>query len=425
MTSDATAIDPALIAEVESFQHRLLIRAGFDPETFAQRSDADEVTLPIRIASRGLRLIFRITGHRDRAEEIGSFIEYARERSREAPLLRKLTAERTARDPAPVSRYQRRDDHSFLLEIRSLIRAALDKLPAGDPRRDMIQTIDRTLLATAPLGRCDAWIRASADRRSFAITIDDEIVRLASQMGFLFAEIIGEHRDTMILDSHRAEELLTKADGPITQFGKIVRGFIIDGSSLMAIPPARPSRFSRDVMATFVQLAAIFILAHEYSHAHLGHFDDHGQFLRMMEECEDDDEEAARYQKARTDSIEAEADANARAVVLCVCRFWNYDPSLMGAAAVSILSVYDAVYRSIAASAGFDESRADAIVSRLFNHPSPSERLRRLINPSAPSDVWAHYVAKGLAQHRFEVRPDRIHRRWSGLLTALSRVATS
>lgn len=419
MTFDTTVIDPALIAEVEQFQHRQLIRAGFDPERFAQRSDADELTLPIRLAAHGLRLALWITGRRERAEQVGAFLEHARERARDAPRLRELTAERSARDPAPASRYQRRDDHSFLLEMRSIMRSALDQLPAGNPLRGMIKTIDTTLLATAPLGRCNASIRASADRCSFAIILDDEIGRLAVQMGFLFAQLVVENRGSMILDPRRAEELLAKADGPIVQFGKIVRGFITDGSSLMAVPPARPSRFSIDVMTTFAQLAVIFILAHEYSHAFLGHLDDRTQALRLMEESEDEDGEAEG--QTQTNSIEAEADASARAVVLCVCRFWNCDPSLAGPAAIAILSVYDAVYRSMASGTGASAGRIDAIVGELFHHPAPVERLRRLIDPSAQSDGWAYCVAEGLSQYRAEAQPDQIHGRWSGLLAALYR----
>jgi hypothetical protein len=420
MTIDAAAFDRDLLAEVERFQHRQLTLAGFDPDTFAQRSDADEVSLPTRLAAQGLRLALWATGRREQAAQVGDYLKLARARARDAPRLRELTAERLAADPAPPSRYQRRDDYSFLLEMRTIIRAALERLPASDPLRAMIGTIDATLLATAPLGRCNASIRASADGRNFAIILDDEIGRLAVQMGHLFAGLVVENRGTMVLDSRRAEALLATADGPIVQFDRIVRCFVEDGSSMMALAPATPSRFEIGVMTTFAQLAVIFILAHEYSHAFLGHLDDRHQQLRLMDE-DGDDEEADLREQARTVSFEAQADANARAVVQCVCRYWGCDSGLAGPAAIAILSVYDAVYRSIATGAGAGSSRLDAIVGEIFRHPPPRERLDRLIDTRVPSEIWGYYVAQGLARVRAPARFKTIHARWNGLVAALGR----
>lgn len=416
MTSERAIFDRELTDYVERFQHRQLIAVGLDPDRFARRTDADEVSLPIRLAAHGLRLVFQVVGRREQAQQLGEFLGFARARAREAPRLRRLISQRTARDPAPASRYQRLDDHSFLIEMQSIVRAALERLPPSNSLRAMIVTIDSTILATAPIGRCNAFIRSSADGRFFAIILDDEIVRLAVQMGYFFADLVVEKQGAMILDSRRAEELLADSAGPIAQFDKIIGGFVEDGSSLMAIPPARPSSFAIDVMTTFAQLAVIFVLAHEYSHAMLGHLEDRRGQLALMEEDETVEEEA------RSSIVEAQADANAWAVVQCVCRSWGCDPALAGPAAISILSVYDAVYRSIAEATGGDGSaRLDAIVGEIYNHPAPGERLRRLIDESAANEAWAFYVARGLTRYRAAVRPSHIHTRWRRLVSALDR----
>ncbi len=80
------------------------------------------------------------------------------------------------------------------------------------------------------------------------------------------------------------------------------------------------------------------------------------------------------------------------------------DPGLAGGAAIAILSVYDAVYRSIAEDTtspdGGGSARLDAIVAEIYHHPAPAERLQHLIDTSVPSEIWAFYVAEGLARFR-------------------------
>jgi hypothetical protein len=413
--------DAELLATVEGVQLRAIKDAGFDPATFSERTDAVERTFGRRMYLRGVSAWLRLTGRSREADLVKDALAFGASTARHTARLPIVLRDVAARMPGTILRYQRNDDHYMLEEMRQILVSALSTLPAGDPARGLLETLDATQLATAPIGRCNAIIQANRAGDRFAIILDDEVGRVASQMGLLFASLVKRSGKQMTLDSRHAVAQLAAGTRAQQVYRTMVEAFVEYGSTTLAagLPPR--GRFDIDVMSTFAQLGLIFVLAHELAHAHLGHLSARRGPAAMIV----DDEETMAEEESFAQAAELEADALAKRIAQCVCRFWDVDPGLVGPAALMILQLYGSAYDQVAAQAARPanaEQRA-AAVRAAFSHPTPEDRLARLLSTDVPAEVWAIHVAQHLRAAGRETERRPLHKRWRKLDAALARAA--
>lgn len=410
MTVAATSNDPEMIAEVERIQLRALEEGGFDPASFAKRTDALEFKPLRRMAMHGLVALLHLTGRTGLAQTLAHNLMYMADISAEAANLPASIRDVARRFPPPTSRYQREDDHYFLMEMRHTIISALTQLSDDVPLRALLETINHTILATAPIGRYNAEIRSGPSRDVFAVILDDEIGRVAVQMGLIFAALVDEKDGRLVLDSRLAVEKLSKGGTAISSYRSIVEGFVHHGSSMVAMLEIPRNAFAKKAMLTFAQLSVVFVIAHEFAHVHLGH----------LKSCMLEDENA---EIAFAVAAEVDADLLAMEVTQCVCRYWGINPGLAAPAAAAVLSVYGSVYATIGRRCGHggqvSATTLEAAIRLATSHPSPSDRLQHLLSPEEPAAVWAIHVVHKLHASLTDSHTARSpHARWTKLAKA-------
>lgn len=404
----------ALIARLERLQLAALRRGGFDPETFVGRTDMVELSPARRAAVTGGAWLMRLAGRTGLADNLGSLAKYMNAVAPGARAFPGLLRAAAAAAPSPPTRYQRQDDHLLLWEMRGRLADAIGAFAPDDPRRGLQETLARTTLATAPLGRCNAMIFADPGQTQFAVIVDDELARLLVQMGLLYGRLIRSNGAAMVLDSALAEQRLAMETPEVGAFRSLVDVFLTRGTSELAASLGAPSAFEVGVMTTFVQLAWVWILAHELAHAHLGHLKALGGQWGLLEEDDADPAAEAAFILA----AENEADRLATEVTQAACVRLGCNPGLAVPAAAMVLQVFSSVYAGVAgraAPSGPSEAR-EIVIRDHFRHPTPDERLSRLIAPRR--DTWAWYVRQGLAGVRSAAGP-QLHPRWTPLADAL------
>jgi hypothetical protein len=397
---------------VERIQFRALTQGGFDPSTFSRRLDAQEITPLKLLAMRAAVAWLRLRGRKHDAGVLSGMLAYVARVSPDLARFEETKASFHRKFEQPRSKYQREDDHILLMLIRDAILQALAELPESDSLGGLVKTIRVTTLATAPIGRCNAEIRKCRRSDRFAIILDDEVGRAASQMGLIYAAIAGENDGRVVLDSLQAVANLNEAGAAVQSYRSMVQAFVCDGSTRIAIPMLPENEFATRVMSTFAQLSLVFVLAHEYAHAHLGHL------RRPFDStAKDDDAADAAFGIAE----ETQADLLAMEVTEVVCRNWGCNPSLAFAGAAAVLCLYASAYDSIGSmhrcGAG-TSTYADAI-RKATRHPSPSDRLHQLL-AHQPAATWAFHVVRCLQQIGTQTCSGKPHPRWAALEAAFA-----
>jgi hypothetical protein len=197
-----------------------------------------------------------------------------------------------------------------------------------------------------------------------------------------------------------------------------VDDFISQGSSIATAPLLPRSEFDIGVTTTFVQLGFLWILAHELGHAHLGHLTGRRFPARMIDESPDEEDES---DEAFAAAQELEADAFAASVTKGICRMWGCNPGLSGLAASMILQVYGSAYARLADhySPHAPHDAVELAIRATYRHPTPRERLARLLSPHDAAENWAIHVAARL-DGATSIRAARQHHpRWTPLCAAL------
>jgi hypothetical protein len=405
-------IDPTLCALIERVQRRHILAAGFDPDKFAARTDAGEFGVGRRLILTVLAPVLRFTSRRREAEAIDAVLGYVNVVGGGMSGLNGAIAAAQTRHPEPATTLQRRDDHVFLCELRAMIVGAVGADLVDPSLRSFCDTLDRTLLATAPIGRCNAVIHANTAADNYAMVLDDELGRACVQAGFIFAALVEEGADaTMSFDVSKLSERLSPQIAG--SFCSMVASFVEKGSTRWAAPLAPRSEFAIGAMTTFSQLALAWMLAHEVAHAHLQHLTPVRR--RALLDADDDD----RRELSFAIEAEFEADAFAKRICQAICLHWGCAPGLAGASAAIALLLYDSAYDAIARAIGIDKAHGVATSRAVFRHPAPSERIARLVSGNNPIEVWARETILLLRHEASQLKVRRVHQRWSTLSDAL------
>lgn len=416
------ATDRNLLSRIESWQQRFITQAGFETSEFLQSGTEFEPIDPERIAE--LRQL--LSGRTDPEaialrEKLDSFELYGQ---MHMPDPDKYNAAFNQADQAharPTSRFQRLDDHYLLCELVQHLNSAAHLVPA-DYRQQFLETLSKMTVVTAPMGRCNAFVIRDPKTSQSGIIIDDEIMRVSVQIGFLIARLVELDGRQIIWDTDIAIKRISHEPDIVQHYFHTIMGFLSQGTSRLA-PPLHVDQPRQEVMLLFSQLSIIWCICHEMGHVSLGHLDGNGSAMEMLEEIELD--------SIDTDiDREVAADTYADIITSTVCKLWALDHTPSYAAGTIILSVYHSVFQTLCtlSAPSLDNSQYTQAIREYSRHPSPEERL------IARTQSYQHYEQQSAMQFLNAVfdhlnahllpfcttgGPIYFHPRWSRFLSTL------
>jgi hypothetical protein len=410
MTNLRRNIDHNLYKKVENAQLRILIKNGISPKSFNEKKDSFKLTFFERATARIFLTVFSIL----RKTVVVTFLKQVLKLDSRAPFEASKSSEFREEIirlcPPTTFLYQREDDYYFVIEHIHQIIQATSTLPTSSPLKTLDTTVSRTLIALAPIGRCNARL-ISGRFNTAALLLDDGMILLSAQMGALFASLLETNGDNVVLDSNNVSRCFIKNPLASRIYYKIVDDLIYQGKSgtyahLLPLDNQKIRAFE-----IFSELAITFILAHELAHIHLGH-------LNLLSKDEIVDELLPMQ-------AELEADQLAKEILRLVCQNKGYDPDLAGVSSVFIMAIYDSVYDTIGNLFGIRDRLGDECfderIAVATAHPPAKERIKRLLSGTSPTESWAIQLVSHLkATDKYHIpRQRKPHRCWSHIIDNL------
>lgn len=301
---------PPLLAEIERRQAIYIREAGFDPATFARRSIGERRFMGLKFsAMKALSYLMPREKGRELRNVISRFQAYEAGHGVSYNAFQGAFQRIATLYPPPQSRLQRPDDHYLLCELMQHLSGVIPLCPDAI-RAPLERALANANVTTAPMGRCNAFVISNAASGQSGIIMDDEIVRLSTQIGFLLARVVGREGRPLYWNPDEAVDRLDADAAGLEAGAWVILAFAQRGSSLLAPPPPPASESQIDVMVLLSTLAVIWSIAHELGHVALGHLC-RGGSLAMIEEVELDDIEG---------DLQRESDADAFARARCARR---------------------------------------------------------------------------------------------------------
>ena len=390
----------------ERAQIRAIERRGFKAEKFSTLIQS-EISVVSQIKYKILFLAIKIFGSAEHSEIASKLSKYQDFYKEEWRLIPAATEAMAARFPPPATKYQRVDDHYALMELKEILVAALTGCDKYSRWELVLKTLKRTLIVTAPIGRCNAESRSTADG-NYVVVLDDEILRVSTQMGLIFSQLIEWRGDFIVLDTDNIVKKFSTDLSIRRSYQSIVRGFVKYGSSIFSSPLVPREERDATAMAMFSQFGVMFVLAHELGHVTLGHLD------RTISA---DNQEIDDLELAYKDEIDA--DEFASELVACVSRFLGYPTNFTALAAAAILPVYASVYRQLALrkiNTTASELQLQNAIRIMTSHPPPEERLERIFSNSDSTSLWSAKVVRELLNSIGATECERYHPRWERII---------
>lgn len=416
-------VNDRLVRRIEKVQARYLALDGAPLEKAAQAQTFDPL---LGLKLRGMKLLSFVLAPGSRGAEIRNEIRaaeiYLKTHAVDPKRFNDLSAQASERFPTPQSKLQRLDDHYVLSEVASHLNTAFVQRP--DQCASLSEALMRTALATAPMGRCNAFVITDDAAGEFGVILDDALVIAVGHLAFLLGPLIRVDENDFYWDVGYALAKLDAEPGLMDAYSRFVRTFVERGSPQYTMPVALDQR-SYETAHALQFLSIAWCVGHELGHASLGHVRQ-GSARGMIEDDTFDDLQAATAE-------ELAADAAAYDTALAVCASWRFNPGMAIVAGGLALWAYDALYLALGRSRAPGMTSQDSTMIRairtLYRHPAPRERLE-----SGGRQVAGGQIA--LARRFFEIvstrfdadlqqaltaeRPLRPHSRWRDFLSALA-----
>lgn len=408
---------PELLTKIKSWQIKFILKAGFDLSEFQQFGRKLD---PLEPEIQAIRKV--IAGRSDpqameMREKLDKFESYAKAHMPDPDKYHNAFLQASKAFPPPPSPYQRIDDHYLLCDLVGHIRNTTQVIHVSK-RKDFVQTLQSMTVVTAPMGRCNAFVINDLKSNQYGIIIDDEILRLSVQIGYIVGSLVRLRDREIIWDIDYALEQLKRNSNIAYHYTYTIMAFLFYGSSIQA-PPLTVDQQGVEMMLLLSQLSVMWCISHEMGHASLGHLHELAQSAGMVEEVELDDMDADI-------SNEIEADQFADTVIGAVCDIWNLDRTPAHVSGAIILCAYRSIFQAIGfmKAPDLDQTLHTHAIREYTRHPSLQLRSISKLSPEEQRieqfmDMIFEQLDTHLLTNCMNNTAKRLHPRWDIFISTL------